>query len=185
MIARTAAEVFPYVTIWHSPYLYSWVINGSREPRPPDLALLVRWFADPQGPEPTSRASTSTIRSSSSAYFVMAGDEVAAFAGDVPLITDDRTRLDFTLPRSVESFFGISNSITDDWLVNLMNRREILVAKSVRMCAHKRSVLPHLRQPGCPRAHRARARSEARCAPARAAARMLGHGRDRVGPLTP
>jgi hypothetical protein len=29
MIARTAAEVFPYVSIWHSPFLYSWVINGS------------------------------------------------------------------------------------------------------------------------------------------------------------
>jgi spermidine synthase len=147
MIARTAAEVFPYVSIWHSPYLYSWVINGSREPRPPDLALLVRHFADPK-----VRADLASIHWGDPleflAYFVMAGDEVAAYTGDVPLITDDRTQLDFTVPRSVESFYGISNSITDDWLVNLMNRRESLVAKSVRMCAHKRSILPYLANPG-------------------------------------
>ena len=74
----------------------------------------------------------------------MADDEVDAFAGDALPITDDRTQLDFTLPRSVESFFGISNSITNDWLVDLMARRESLIAKSARMCAHKRPVLPHL-----------------------------------------
>jgi spermidine synthase len=147
MIVRTAAEVFPHVTIWHSPYLYSWVINGSREPRPPDLALLEKWFADPK-----VKADLASIQLDDPleflAYFVMAGDEVAAFAEGVPVITDDRTRLDFTLPRSVESYFGISNSITDDWLVDQMDRRETLVAKSIRMCAHKRPVLPHLANPG-------------------------------------
>jgi spermidine synthase len=147
MIAKTAAAVFPHVTIWHSPYLYSWVINGSREPRPPDLALLVQRFSDPR-----IRADLATIRIADPleflAYFVMAHDQIAAFAGDVPLITDDRTRLDFTLPRSVESFYGVSNSITDDWLADQMNRKESLVAKSVRMCAHKHSVLPYLINPG-------------------------------------
>jgi hypothetical protein len=146
MIARTAAEVFPYVSIWHSPYLYAWVINGSREPRPPDLALLGKWFSEPRG-----RADLDSIHFDDPleflAYFAMAGDEVAAFAGDEPVITDDRTQLDFTLPRSVESYFGISNSMTDDWLVDQMDRRESLVAKSVRMCGHKRSVLPHLANP--------------------------------------
>ncbi len=147
MIARTAADVFPYVTIWHSPYLYSWVINGSREQRPPDLALLKQWFSDPRvGADLASIHLDDPLEFL--AYFVMAGEEVAAFAGNVPVITDDRTRLDFTLPRSVESYFGISNSITDDWLVNQMDRRESLVAKCVRMCAYKRSVLPYLANPG-------------------------------------
>jgi spermidine synthase len=145
-IARTAAEAFPYVSIWHSPYLYSWVINGSVQPRPPDGELLVQHFADPEVRrdlesigihEPTDFLG----------YFVMAGDEVDAFAGDAAPITDDRTQLDFVLPRSVESFFGLSNSITDDWLVDLMARRESLIAKSARMCAHKHPVLAHLRNP--------------------------------------
>jgi len=142
-IARTAAAAFPHVTIWHSPYLYSWVINGSVEPRPPDGALLKAHFADPR-----VRADLAGIGIRDPVdflgYFVMADDEVDAFAGDIPPITDDRTQLDFTLPRSVESFFGISNSITNDWLVDLMARRESLIAKSARMCTHKRSVLPHL-----------------------------------------
>jgi hypothetical protein len=56
-----------------------------------------------------------------------------------------REMLDFTVPRSVESFFGISNSITNDWLVNLMDRKESLIEKSARMCVHKRPVLPHLK----------------------------------------
>jgi spermidine synthase len=146
MIARTAAESFPHVTIWHSPYLYSWVINGSAEPRPPDLALLSRRFS-----EPRVRGDLASIGIDDPleflSYFVMGGDEVARFAGEVPVITDDRTRLDFTLPRSVESFFGISNSITDDWLVDLMSRKETVLAKAARMCVHKRPVLPHLANP--------------------------------------
>lgn len=143
MIARTAAEVFPYLSIWHGPLLFAWVINGSLEPRPPDMDLLLHHFADPK-----VRSDLATIQIDEPtdflANFVMAGDEVADFAGDAPVVTDDRTRLDFTVPRSVESYFGISNSITNDWLVNLMDRRESLIEKSARMCVHKRSVLPHL-----------------------------------------
>jgi hypothetical protein len=129
--------------VLRDPYLYSWVINGSVEPRPPDMDLLLRRLA-----EPRVRSDLASIRIDDPidflAYFVMADAEVAAFAGDAPVVTDDRTRLDFTVPRSVESFFGISNSITDDWLVNLMDRKESLIEKSARMCVHKRSVLPHL-----------------------------------------
>lgn len=143
MILRTAAEAFPYVSVWHSPYLYSWVINGSVAPRPPDLELLVRHFDDPRVRSDLASVGIDDPLEFLS-YFVMAGDEVVEFADGVPVITDDRTQLDFSVPRSVESNFGISNSITDDWLVDLMGRDEGLVEKSVRMCAHKRSVLPHL-----------------------------------------
>src|SRR5262249_10957104 len=44
-IARTVASVFPYVTVWRGPFRYSWVFNGSVEPRPPDMALLLRHLA--------------------------------------------------------------------------------------------------------------------------------------------
>jgi predicted membrane-bound spermidine synthase len=147
MIVRTAAEIFPHLTIWHSPYLYSWVLNGSVEPRPPDLALLARRFA-----EAPIRSDLASIGIDDPlellSYYVMGPAEARAFAGDASVITDDRTRLDYSLPRSVESYFGISNSITNDWLVDLMERRESLVAKSARLCAHKRTVLPHLANPG-------------------------------------
>jgi hypothetical protein len=188
-ILRTAAEAFPYVSVWHSPYLYSWVINGSVEPRPPDAALLRRHFSDRR-----VRRDLASIGihepTDFLGYFVMAGDEVDAFAGDAVPITDDRTQLDFVLPRSVESFFGISNSVTDDWLVDLMARRESLIAKSARMCAHKRSVLPHLRNAealGLPGGELA-AKLDARlgslphgCTGEAAGAPLLGYADDRTG----
>jgi spermidine synthase len=143
MIARTAKEVFPHVTIWQSPWLYSWVINGSVEPMPPDFELLVKRFEDPK-----IKADLATIPYEDPFdflnYFVMADDEVLEFAGDAPIITDDRTRLDFTVPRSVESFFGISNSISDLYLVNQIDPNANVFMRGARYCRHKRPVFPHL-----------------------------------------
>ena len=143
MIARTAQEVFPHVTIWQSPWLYSWVINGSVAPRPPDLELLVKRFADPK-----IKADLDTIPYKDPFdflnYFVMADDEILEFAGDAPVITDDRTRLDFTVPRSVESFFGISNSISDLYLVDQIDPNANVFMRGARYCRHKRPVYPHL-----------------------------------------
>ena len=75
-----------------------------------------------------------------------ADEEAVAYAGSAPIITDDRTRLDFTVARSLESFFGLSNANMDDWLMNLMSA-DIYApqrAKVARMCSYKRSVLKHL-----------------------------------------
>ena len=143
MILRTAAEVFPHVTVWHGPWLYSWVINGSNEPRPPDMALLNKWFA-----EPKVRADLATIPITDPYqflnHFVMADDEVRNWSAGVPIITDDRTTLDFTVPRSVDSYFGISNSITDHYLTDLINTDATPVQRAARYCEFKQPVLPHL-----------------------------------------
>ncbi|HYC22048.1 MAG TPA: fused MFS/spermidine synthase [Candidatus Bathyarchaeia archaeon] len=142
-ILRTVSAVFPYVSVWHGPYLYSWVINGSLVARPPDMALLERHFA-----EPAVKADLASIGIRDPIAFlndfVMAGDEVTAYAGDASVITDDRTRLDFTVPRSVESFFGISNSTVDNWLVNQIDPQLDLVGRAVKMCRYKQPVLPHV-----------------------------------------
>jgi spermidine synthase len=142
-ILRTVAEVFPYVSVWHGPFLYSWVINGSMVARPPDMAVLERHFA-----EPRVKADLASIGIRDPFTFlndfVMAGDEVTAYAGDASVITDDRTRLDFTVPRSVDSFFGISNSTVDNWLVDQIDPGLDLASKAVKLCRYKQPVLPHL-----------------------------------------
>jgi spermidine synthase len=142
-IVRTAAEAFPYVSVWHSPQLYSWVIDGSVEPRPPDLRVLARHFADPR-----VRADLESIAirepADFLAYFVMAGPQVREWADGAPIITDDRTRLDFTVPRSLLSNYGLSNSNTNDWLLELMSRDPGRDVKTLRMCTHKRPVAGHL-----------------------------------------
>jgi spermidine synthase len=147
MILRTVAEAFPYVTVWHGPWIYSWVINGSVEPRPPDMALLQKWFNDPQ-----VRADLASIPIRDPFqflnHFVMAGDEVRAWAGDAQVITDDRTRLDFTVPRSVNSYFGLSNSITDYYLADLIDPTSTPIQRAALYCVHKQPVFPHLANPG-------------------------------------
>lgn len=144
MILRTMADVFPHVTVWHSPWLYSWVLNGSVEPRPPDYALLERWFG-----ERRVRADLASIPVRDPwellDHFVMADDEVRAWAGEAPVITDDRTRIDFSLPRSADSFFGISNSITDYYLADFIDPDANVIDRARRYCRHKHPVGPHLR----------------------------------------
>ena len=119
LLVRTVASVFPQVSVWRGPLRYSWVINGSVGPHGPDLALLARRFAEPRVrgdlaeigvPDPFAFL----------AHFVLAGGEVAAFAGGGPVASDDSTRLDFTVPRSLDSFFGFANASSGGWLVDLM-----------------------------------------------------------------
>lgn len=46
LVVRTAASAFPYVSVWHDPHMFSWVVNGSMEPHDPDLLVLKRYFDD-------------------------------------------------------------------------------------------------------------------------------------------
>jgi len=149
-LTRTVLDVFPYVTVWHDPGKFSWILNGSMEPRPPDLALIEEKFADD-----AVRADLESIRVSSPyrllAHYVFSEDDAARFAGEGPLVVDDRTLLDFSVPRSRDSAFGIANYNTNNWLVQLTeaNASERIVlqkffSKAVQMARHKEPVLPHL-----------------------------------------
>jgi len=145
-LVRTLSSVFPYVSIWHGPLHYSWVINGSMEPHDPDLALLTTKFADPK-----IRADMESIGVGDPfaflSHFVFAGDDVKAWAGDGPLVTDDRTRLDFTVPRSLDSSYGFANANTDSWMADEMEHNlavKMFFTKIQQMSALKKPVLPHL-----------------------------------------
>ena len=149
LLARTVGSVFPYVSVWRGPFRYSWVFNGSVEPRPPDLTLLLRHLAEPAVAADLDSIGVADVFAVLS-HFVMAGHEVEEFAGPGPLVTDDHTRLDFTVPRSLDAFFGFANANTNSWLVELMDPGRHDVAASVfltkvkQMATHERAVLPHL-----------------------------------------
>lgn len=152
-LVRTVAAVFPHVTIWHGPYRYSWVINGSLVPRDPDLALLEKKLADPAVRNDLASIGIHDVFDFL-AHFVMADDEVREFAGSGPIVTDDHTILDFTVPRSLDSSFGLANANTDSWLSDLMAKSGggnvalgVFFRKVAEMAAFKRSVVPHLRHP--------------------------------------
>jgi hypothetical protein len=76
--------------------------------------------------------------------FVMADDEVRAWTRDVPVITDDHTRVDFRVPRSRAAFFGVSNHITNHYLVRQMNFEVDFAGLAKAYCEPKQPVWPHL-----------------------------------------
>lgn len=150
MAVRTLADVFPYVSIWRGPYGYGWIINGSLTSHAPDLSLLIKKLQ-----QPAVRDDLESIRVYDPfaflSHFIMAGEEVREFAGEGPLVTDDHSRLDFTVPKSIESSFGFTNPNTGDWLTELMDPTlkdkltlSTLFRKVLHMTAFRRPVLPHL-----------------------------------------
>jgi spermidine synthase len=150
LLVRTLATVFPHVSIWHGPYRYSWVINGSVAPLGPDLARITKKFEIPE-----VRADLESIGVHDPfeflAHFVLADEEVAEFTGPGPIVTDDHTRLDFTVPRSIESSYGFANANTNSWLADLIDpssKKDAGVKRFferlLQMSAYKRPVLPHL-----------------------------------------
>lgn len=155
MILRTMGEVFPHVSVWHDPKLFSWIINGSVTPHDPDLALLGEKFADPRVREDLASIGIDDeyafLR-----HFVFADGALLEWAGDGPLVVDDHTRLDFSVPRSQDAFFGMANFNTDYYLLRFMgkgggndlgNAGRIFLDKVARMQKVKRSVVPSLGHP--------------------------------------
>ena len=149
-VVRTVAEVFPHVSVWHGPLRYSWVINGSEAPHGPDLSVVLRRVA-----EAPVRADLESIGVPDAfaflGHFVFGGDSVARFTDGAPVVTDDRTRLDFSVPRSIDAFYGFANANTGSWLVDLMDpgahqdlALRVFFQKIGRMGAYKEPVLRHL-----------------------------------------
>ncbi len=150
-LANTFAEVFPHVSVWTGPAAYSWVFNGSMEPHDPDLERLIERFE-----MDAVREDLVTVGIANpfyfTAHFVFGREGLAAFAGDAPLVTDDHTQLDFSTPKSADSFFGIANVNTDHWLVQLIapgaeyNVADATFMRKIRQLAkYKRPVFPFIR----------------------------------------
>ncbi len=107
-LVRTALDVFPYVSVWHDPGKFSWIVNGSMVPRPPDLEQLQeRWQHEAIRADLESLGANAPFEFLT--YFMFDQEGAQRFAGSGPLVVDDKTILDFSVPRSRDSFFGMSN----------------------------------------------------------------------------
>lgn len=132
-VARTIASVFPHVSIWRSPRFYSWVINGSETPMELDLARL----SEHLGNETLRSDITLVPTDPLTVYdflscFVMSGSELEAYVGEGALVVDNHTRLDFTVPRSREAYFGLTNSTTDYFLGDLITAEDDIPRQAQR-----------------------------------------------------
>jgi spermidine synthase len=153
-LSRTIATVFPHTSVWTGPAAYSWVFNGSMEPLDPDLERIQQRF----GIEAV-REDLVTVGVHNPfefvAHFVHGREAMLGFAGDAALVTDDHTQLDFSAPRSADSFYGIANVNTDHWLVQLIQpgaehnvANETFWRKVARLSRYKEPVFPFLRNVG-------------------------------------
>jgi len=150
-LVRTVADVFPHVSVWHGPLRYSWVINGSMEPLDPDLQKLLAAYAIPSVQRDLAAIGVPDPYAFLS-HFVFGDEGARRFGDDAPLVVDDHTRLDFTVPMSIDASYGIANANTLSWLVEYMRPErgrnltvELFLTKIARMLRYKEPVVPVLR----------------------------------------
>lgn len=105
-VVGTFLSVFPNGTIWQGPNGYSWNLIASNEPLRIPLADAERVIAS----EPEVKANLAEVGLDDPlkffSYLTMSPESVGKFASGAPILTDDRTRIDFTSPRSPYSGFG-------------------------------------------------------------------------------
>jgi hypothetical protein len=152
-LIRTLGDVFPFISVYHGPAYYSWVMNGSMQPHAPDMRILEKHFARPSVAEDLASIGIGDPYRFL-AHFYFANDDARAYANDGGdwLVIDDHTRIDFSVPKSSDAYFGVANVNTNNWLINLMEpgathdvAGTAFLKKLVRMGKHQKSVMPQLR----------------------------------------
>jgi hypothetical protein len=150
MLIRTFLEVFPEGTVWMPRQKVRYVLLiGGEAPLRLDYGALARAFA--VEPVRGDLARNAGIRSPAEllASFRMSASAARAFSAGVPVITDDRTIVDFSVPRSVDANFGLSNAFAGLGVSGLLPggwpaTREYYVRNLEALRASVESVAPFL-----------------------------------------
>jgi spermidine synthase len=87
---RTYLSVFPYVTLW----LTADLVIGSRDPIVLDLAETARRFESPRARAALLQGEFASPEDVAEA-FVATREEIAAFVGDGPILSDDRPFIEY------------------------------------------------------------------------------------------
>jgi spermidine synthase len=139
---RAFSDVFPHVTAWqqlnqHGPIL----LVGTRQPLEIDLQRLKRKMSAKRVRQDLALGGIRDVYRLL-ATFVYDADGFAAFVDGVEPVTDDRTTLDFSIPRYIGSGFGLG------WGVQAVadGRTPItaIVGRKEFYDSEKRSVMPYL-----------------------------------------
>src|SRR5262249_31177942 len=127
-----------------------WVINGSMESLDPDMQKLLAAYAIPSVQQDLAAIGVPDPYAFLS-HFVFGDEGARRFGDDAPLVLDDHTRLDFTVPMSIDASYGIANANTLSWLVEYMRPErgknltvDIFLTKIARMMKYKEPVVPVL-----------------------------------------
>lgn len=108
MLVRTFQAVFPHTTIWQGPNRYSWNFIGWDRPLAIDLGVFEEKMREQKVQEDLEE-----IRLDDPATFLslfqMSEEGVREYAGAGHLVVDDHSRVDFTIPKSIYSRYGLIN----------------------------------------------------------------------------
>jgi len=108
MLVRTVLEIFPHTTLWQGPRHYSFNFISSERPLSIELSEFRRKLAQPEVNRSLAEVQLADQYDLLS-LFLFSEQGLDRFAGDVPVVTDDHSRIDFSVPRSVYSGFGFKH----------------------------------------------------------------------------
>lgn len=105
MLVRAFLTVFPETTLWASGRNAPLLVVGTKRPLRIDAAELARRMADPRVQPDLARIG---LRRPPALFrlYIAGPERVRAWVGDAPSVTDDRTVVDFTTPRALQSGYG-------------------------------------------------------------------------------
>ncbi len=138
LILRTFLEVFPDATFWGSPLYGDTVLVGGHGPVPLDVAEMSRRFAEPRVRKDLEESGIADL-AELLGYFAMSPGRLREWCGEGPILTDDRTVLDFRMPRL--------RAGATPWRKTTFWRRSFVVPPDVLAMQRGESVAPHLRMP--------------------------------------
>jgi len=104
MVVKAFLEVFPNGSLWQSNWA-SFNLVAGKQPIRISPALYLEKAARPEVAE--DLRSTGITPMELLGFHLLGPESLAAYAGDVPPVTDDRTFVDFNAPRSMEAGFGV------------------------------------------------------------------------------
>ncbi len=105
MVIRAFQDVFPHSSLWSVGNYLSLVLVGSVEPIRMRPEEFFERAARPSVREDLRRMKIGPM--DVIAGHLLGPEALRSYVGDVPAVTDDRTVVDFSIPRSAESGYGV------------------------------------------------------------------------------
>ncbi len=156
MLLGTFLKVFPHGTVWMPKLMTGFVlfIGGEEELRI-DYRELVRRFAVPEVSGDLLENAGINHPLELLASFKLSSAGARTWTAGAAVITDERTRVDFTTPRSVDSNYGLTNAFSGLVVATFLPggwppTRDYQVAKLREIGRTVESVAPYLQNVGSP-----------------------------------
>jgi spermidine synthase len=150
MLVRAFVDAFPHASLWDCTHPGEWLLIGSKKALRIDLDAIAARMAVPEVARDLARidASAGGIRTPADllSLHLMGHAGLAAFAGDAPPVTDDKSVVDFTTPRRPRANFGLGEWVTSGLSVSGVGERglqsELLLREFDRVYTFREPVAP-------------------------------------------